>query len=190
MLILYRKKILTAMEYIKSDIEGVWLLRPRVFGDARGYFMETFSQADFDRNVAPVRFVQDNQSFSASRGVLRGMHFQKGDAAQAKLVRVVCGKVLDVVFDLRPDSPTRGRYAKFELSGENNHMLFVPRGLAHGFLVLEENTLFQYKCDNYYAPQAEGSFRWNDPVAAIDWGVDESEVILSEKDSKAPFLQL
>lgn len=174
------------MEYIKTGIEGPVIIEPRVFGDARGYFFESFSQRDFEAHVGPVSFVQDNESWSASRGVLRGMHFQKGDCAQAKLVRVARGRVLDVAVDIRPGSPTFGRFEKVELSAENKRMFFIPRGFAHGFLVLEDDTVFQYKCDNYYAPASEGSFRWDDPEVGIDWGVDPASVILSEKDSKAP----
>lgn len=174
------------MEYIKTGIEGPVIIEPRVFGDARGYFFESFSQRDFEAHVGPVSFVQDNESWSASRGVLRGMHFQKGDCAQAKLVRVARGRVLDVAVDIRPGSPTFGRFEKVELSAENKRMFFIPRGFAHGFLVLEDDTVFQYKCDNYYAPASEGSFRWDDPEVGIDWGVDPAMVILSEKDSKAP----
>ncbi len=174
------------MNYIKTEIEGPVIVEPKVFGDNRGYFFESFSLKDFEANVGSIAFVQDNESFSARRGVLRGMHFQKGNDAQAKLVRVVRGKVLDVAVDIRPGSPTYGRYVKVELSGDNKRMFFIPRGFAHGFLVLEDNTIFQYKCDNFYAPQSEGSFRWNDPKVGIDWGIDESEIILSDKDSKAP----
>lgn len=174
------------MEYIKTGIEGPVIIEPRVFGDARGYFFESFSQRDFEAHVGPVSFVQDNESWSASRGVLRGMHFQKGDCAQAKLVRVARGRVLDVAVDIRPGSPTFGRFEKVELSAENKRMFYIPRGFAHGFLVLEDDTVFQYKCDNYYAPASEGSFRWDDPEVGIDWGVDPASVILSEKDSKAP----
>ncbi|MBR6269311.1 MAG: dTDP-4-dehydrorhamnose 3,5-epimerase [Bacteroidales bacterium] len=174
------------MEYFKTDIDGPVIIEPRVFGDARGYFFESFSLRDFKANVGPVAFVQDNESWSARKGVLRGMHFQKGDDAQAKLVRVARGRVLDVAVDIRPGSPTLGRWVKVELSAENKRMFFIPRGFAHGFLVLEDDTVFQYKCDNYYAPQSEGSFRWDDPEVAIEWGVDPSEVFLSAKDSVAP----
>ena len=166
--------------------EGPVIIEPRVFGDSRGYFFESFSQRDFEAAVGPVAFVQDNESWSAKRGVLRGMHFQKGSDAQAKLVRVVRGRVLDVAVDIRPGSATLGSYVKVELSAENKRMLFIPRGFAHGFLVLEDDTVFQYKCDNYYAPQSEGSFRWDDPEVGIDWGVNPEELILSEKDSRAP----
>ncbi len=175
------------MNYIKTDIEGPWIIEPRVFGDNRGYFFESFSLRDFEAHVGPVAFVQDNESLSERRGVLRGLHFQKGDLAQAKLLRVVQGSVLDVAVDIRPGSPTFGRHVSVVLSGENKRQFFIPRGFAHGFLVLEDHTIFQYKCDNYYAPEAEGSYRWNDPAFAIDWGISPDEVILSEKDSQAPF---
>ncbi|MCQ2138695.1 MAG: dTDP-4-dehydrorhamnose 3,5-epimerase [Bacteroidales bacterium] len=174
------------MNYIKTDIDGPVIIEPKVFGDHRGYFFESFSLRDFEQNIGKVAFVQDNESFSAKKGVLRGMHFQKGDDAQAKLVRVVRGRVLDVAVDIRPGSATYGKYVKVELSGDNKRMFFIPRGFAHGFLVLEDDTIFQYKCDNFYAPASEGSFRWNDPQVGIDWGVDEASLILSEKDSKAP----
>ncbi|MBQ9398232.1 MAG: dTDP-4-dehydrorhamnose 3,5-epimerase [Bacteroidales bacterium] len=175
------------MNYIQTDIEGPLIVEPRVFGDHRGYFFESFSQRDFEEHVGPVTFVQDNESLSAKRGVLRGLHFQKGEAAQAKLLRVVRGSVLDVAVDIRPGSPTFGKYVSIVLSGENKRQFFIPRGFAHGFLVLEDDTIFQYKCDNFYAPEAEGSYRWNDPFFAVDWGISPEEVILSEKDAKAPF---
>ena len=175
------------MNYFKTDIEGVWIIEPRVFGDHRGYFFESFSLRDFEAHIGPVHFVQDNESLSERRGVLRGLHFQKGDAAQAKLLRVVQGSVLDVAVDIRPGSPTFGKYVSAVLSGENKRQFYIPRGMAHGFLVLEDHTLFQYKCDNFYAPEAEGSYRWNDPAFAIDWGISPDEVILSEKDARAPF---
>lgn len=174
------------MNYIKTDIDGPVIIEPKVFGDHRGYFFESFSLRDFEQNIGKVAFVQDNESFSAKKGVLRGMHFQKGDDAQAKLVRVVRGRVLDVAVDIRQGSTTYGKYVKVELSGENKRMFFIPRGFAHGFLVLEDDTVFQYKCDNFYAPASEGSFKWNDPQVGIDWGVDEASLILSDKDSKAP----
>lgn len=175
------------MNYIKTDIEGPLIVEPRVFGDHRGYFFESFSLRDFEAHVGPIAFVQDNESYSAKRGVLRGLHFQKGDLAQAKLLRVVRGSVLDVAVDIREGSPTLGRHVKTFLSGENKRQFYIPRGFAHGFLVLEDDTIFQYKCDNYYAPEAEGSYRWNDPFFAVDWGISPDEVILSEKDARAPF---
>ena len=175
------------MNYIQTEIDGPLIIEPRVFGDRRGYFFESFSMRDFAAHAGDIEFVQDNESFSAKRGVLRGLHFQKGDKAQAKLIRVVRGRVLDVAVDIRPGSPTFGKYVSVELSGENKRQFFIPRGFAHGFLVLEDDTVFVYKCDNYYAPEAEGSFRWNDPYFGIDWGVSPEEVILSDKDAKAPF---
>lgn len=174
------------MNYIQTDIEGPLIIEPKVFGDNRGYFFESFSLRDFEANVGPVNFVQDNESLSAKKGVLRGLHFQKGEAAQAKLLRVVQGSVLDVAVDIRPDSPTYGKSVCVVLSGENKRQFYIPRGFAHGFLVLEDNTLFQYKCDNFYEPEAEGSYAWNSPDLAIDWGISPDEVILSEKDKKAP----
>jgi dTDP-4-dehydrorhamnose 3,5-epimerase len=174
------------MNYLATEIEGPVIIEPKVFGDSRGYFFESFSLRDFEAHVGPVNFVQDNESLSAKKGVLRGLHFQKGEAAQAKLLRVVAGSVLDVAVDIRPDSPTYGKYVSVVLSGENKRQFFIPRGFAHGFLVLEDNTLFQYKCDNFYAPEAEGSYAWNSPDLAIDWGISPDEVILSEKDSRAP----
>ena len=177
------------MNYLKTDIEGPLIIEPKVFGDNRGYFFESFVQREFEAHAGPVQFVQDNESLSARRGVLRGLHFQKGEAAQAKLLRVVRGSVLDVAVDIRPGSPTFGRNVTVVLSGENKLQFFIPRGFAHGFLVLEDDTVFQYKCDNYYMPEAEGSYRWNDPFFAVDWGVSPDEVILSEKDARAPFFK-
>ncbi|MDE6778039.1 MAG: dTDP-4-dehydrorhamnose 3,5-epimerase, partial [Alistipes sp.] len=155
------------MEVIKTDIEGVVIIEPRVFGDERGYFFESYSQREFDEKVRPVRFVQDNESKSKF-GVLRGLHFQLGKHAQSKLVRVVEGTVLDVAVDIRRGSPTFGRYVAVELSAENHRQLFIPRGFAHGFSVLSPAAVFQYKCDNPYAPHAEGAIAWNDPAIGID----------------------
>lgn len=174
------------MEYLPTGLNGPVIIKPKVFGDSRGFFMETFSLRDFEAHVGPVHFVQDNESYSARRGVLRGMHFQKGDAAQAKLVRVSRGRVLDVAVDIRPGSPTYGRWVKVEISAEEKNMFYIPRGFAHGFLVLEDDTLFEYKCDNYYSPADEGSFRWDDPQVGIDWGIPAEELILSDKDKIAP----
>lgn len=174
------------MQYTSTPIEGPVIITPKIFGDSRGYFFESFSLKEFQENVADITFVQDNQSFSAKKGVLRGMHFQKGEAAQAKLVRVVSGRVLDVAVDIRKGSPTFGKHIAVELDGVSCKMLFIPRGFAHGFLVLEENTIFQYKCDNYYNAESEGSFAWNDPQVGIEWGISEEEVILSAKDAIAP----
>ena len=176
------------MDYQKTDIEGVFLLKPRVFGDARGYFVETWKQADFDEHVAPVTFIQDNESKS-SRGVLRGLHYQKGEWCQAKLVRVIKGRVLDVAVDIRKDSPTFGRHVMVELNDENKFQLFIPRGFAHGFLVLSDEAIFTYKVDNVYAPQAEAGIRWNDPALGINWPIDPAEVLTSEKDLRQPLLK-
>ena len=175
------------MNVIKTDIEGVVIVEPDVFGDDRGYFFESYSQARFDAAVRPVRFVQDNESKSRY-GVLRGLHFQRGRAAQSKLVRVVKGMVLDVAVDIRRGSPTFGRYVAVELSAENKRQLFVPRGFAHGFSVLSDEAVFQYKCDNPYAPESEGAVAWNDPAIGIDWRLPPDEVILSPKDSCHPLL--
>lgn len=176
------------MEYQKTDIEGVFLVKPRVFGDARGYFVETWKQADFDEHVGKVTFIQDNESKS-SHGVLRGLHYQKGEWSQAKLVRVIKGRVLDVAVDIRKNSPTFGKHVIAELSEENKLQLFIPRGFAHGFLVLSDEAIFTYKVDNVYAPQAEAGIRWNDPALGIEWPVDPTEVLTSEKDLKQPLLK-
>jgi len=175
------------MRVIKTKLEGVVIIEPQVFFDDRGYFFESFSQQRFNEQVAPITFVQDNESKS-SYGVLRGLHFQKPPFAQSKLVRVVKGKVLDVAVDLRKGSPTFGQYESVVLSEENKRQFFIPQGFAHGFAVLSEEAIFQYKCDNYYAPQSEGSVRWNDPTIAIDWQLPEKDIILSAKDEKAPLL--
>lgn len=170
------------MNYIKTEIPDVWILEPRVFEDARGYFMETWREEDFNRGIGhEVHFVQDNQSMS-SRGVLRGLHFQKGNDSQAKLVRVLQGCVVDVAVDLRKDSPTFGKYVMVELSAENKRQLFIPRGFAHGFQVLSDTAVFTYKVDNRYAPESECSIRYNDPVIGIEWPIQGDEVVLSEKD--------
>lgn len=176
------------MNVIKTDIDGLVIIEPRVFGDSRGYFFESFSERDFKREVADVDFVQDNESRSVY-GVVRGLHFQKPPHSQSKLVRVVKGRVLDVAVDLRKGSPTFGRHAAIELSEDNHRQVFIPRGFAHGFSVLSDEVVFQYKCDNYYAPQSEGAVAWNDPDLAIDWKVPDDEVILSEKDGKHPRLK-
>ena len=175
------------MHIIETDLEGVVILEPQVFGDRRGYFLESYSRRKFDEAVRPIRFVQDNESKS-SYGVLRGLHFQMPPHAQSKLVRVISGTVLDVAVDIRRGSPTFGRHVAVELSGENHRQLFIPRGFAHGFAVLSEEALFQYKCDNYYAPQSEGAVAWNDPRLGIDWRLDPADVLLSEKDSRHPRL--
>ena len=173
------------MEYFETEIKGVFIIEPKVFKDARGYFMEAWKQAEFNEHVGKVDFIQDNESKS-SFGVLRGLHFQKGAAAQAKLVRVIKGKVLDVAVDIRKSSPTFGKHVMVELSEENKRQFFIPRGFAHGFLVLSEEAIFTYKVDNPYAPQSEAGIRWNDPALAIQWPIDPQKVQTSEKDLKQP----
>lgn len=172
---------------INTDIEGVVIIEPKVFGDDRGYFFESWSQKDFDEQVRPVKFVQDNESKSRY-GVLRGLHFQKGKYSQSKLVRVVQGKVLDVAVDIRRGSPTFGKYVAVELSAEDHRQFFIPRGFAHGFVVLSDEAVFQYKCDNLYAPQEEGALAWNDPAIGIDWGIPADHVVLSAKDKEHPYI--
>ena len=171
------------MNYIKTEIPDVWVCEPKVFADARGYFMETWRATDFNEHIGhEVNFVQDNQSMS-SRGVLRGLHFQKGEFSQAKLVRVLQGTVVDVAVDLRKTSPTFGKYVMVELSAENKRQLFIPRGFAHGFQVLSDTAVFTYKVDNIYAPQAECSIRYDDPKIGIAWPItNPQELLLSEKD--------
>ena len=176
------------MEVIQTAIPGVVIIEPRVFKDARGYFFESFSQRDFDAQVREVRFVQDNESKS-SFGVLRGLHFQKPPHAQSKLVRVVKGAVLDVAVDVRRGSPTFGQHVAVELSAENHRQFFIPRGFAHGFVVLTDEVVFQYKCDNFYAPQYEGAIAWDDPYLGIDWRVSSEDVLLSDKDRCHPRLK-
>ncbi|MBR7004810.1 MAG: dTDP-4-dehydrorhamnose 3,5-epimerase [Bacteroidales bacterium] len=175
------------MRVIETGIEGVVILEPRVFEDSRGYFFESFNQEEFEIVVGQVNFVQDNESKS-SYGVVRGLHFQKGEYAQAKLVRVVKGSVLDVAVDIREGSPTFGKHVAVELTGENHLQLFLPRGMAHGFSVLSEEAVFQYKCDNFYCPSAEGAIAWDDPDIGIDWRIPRDKVILSAKDSNHPRL--
>lgn len=170
------------MEYIMTEIEGVWIMEPQVFGDSRGYFMEVFKQLDFERHIGKVDFIQDNESKS-SYGVLRGLHYQRGEQSQAKLVRVIKGRVLDVAVDLRKSSPTFGRHVMVELSEENKRQLFIPRGFAHGFLVLSDEAIFTYKVDNVYAPQSECSIRFDDPTLAIQWPIDREQMLLSPKDT-------
>lgn len=176
------------MDYIKTEIEGVYIIEPRVFNDARGYFMEAWKQQEFNEHIGKVDFIQDNESKS-SFGVLRGLHYQKCDLSQSKLVRVIKGKVLDVAVDIRKSSPTFGRHVMVELSEENKRQFFIPRGFAHGFLVLSEEAIFTYKVDNPYAPQAEAGIRWNDPDLAIEWPIDFSKVQTSEKDLKQPLFK-
>ena len=176
------------MNYIQTEINGVWLIEPRVFSDQRGYFMEAFKEDEFKANVGDVHFVQDNESQS-SFGVLRGLHYQKGEYSQAKLVRVIKGKVLDVAVDLRKSSPTFGKYVSVELSDENKRQFFIPRGFAHGFLVLSEEATFTYKVDNTYAPQYEASIQYNDETIGIDWPIAQDQMILSDKYGKAVSLK-
>ena len=169
------------MEVIKTNIDGVVIIEPRIFRDERGYFFESFSQRDFQEKVCQTIFVQDNESKS-SYGVLRGLHFQKPPYAQSKLVRVIKGAVLDVAVDIRKGSPTFGQHVAVELTGENHRQFFIPRGFAHGFSVLTDEVIFQYKCDNFYAPESEGALAWDDPDLGIDWRIPADRVLLSEKD--------
>ena len=169
------------MNYIQTEIDGVWLIEPKVFFDERGYFMEAFKKEEFEAKIGPVDFVQDNESKS-SFGVLRGLHYQKGEYSQAKLVRVLKGKVLDVAVDLRRSSPTFGKHVSALLSEENKRQFFIPRGFAHGFAVLSEEAVFTYKVDNKYAPQAEASILYNDETLGIDWPLADSQMVLSAKD--------
>lgn len=174
------------MKFTKTSIEGLVIIDPTVFGDNRGYFLESYNEKEFKEVIGKVSFVQDNESKS-SKGVLRGLHFQKPPFAQAKLVRCIEGKVLDVVVDIRKNSKTYGQYFTTELSGENKKQVFIPRGFAHGFLVLSESAIFAYKVDNTYAPEYDAGIRWNDPIVNIQWGLSESEVLVSKKDAQLPF---
>ena len=175
------------MEYVKTDIEGVYVIAPKVFEDSRGYFFEAFKSEEFKNNIGDVNFIQDNESKS-SRGVLRGLHYQKGEYSQAKLVRVIKGRVLDVAVDLRKSSPTFGRHVMVELSDENKKQFFIPRGFAHGFLVLSDEAIFTYKVDNVYAPLHEASIRFDDADLGIDWPMNPNEILTSKKDLEAlPF---
>ena len=176
------------MDYIKTDINGVYVIKPRIFNDDRGYFFEAWKKAEFEEHIGPVDFIQDNESKSG-KGVLRGLHYQKGEWSQAKLVRVIKGRVLDVAVDIRKSSPTYGKYVAVELSDENKWQFFIPRGFAHGFLVLSDEAVFTYKVDNVYAPQAEAGIRWNDPDLGNDWPIEPADVLTSEKDLKQPFLR-
>lgn len=173
------------MNVIQTSIPGLLIIEPRVFADSRGYFFESFNLREFREKVGDIDFVQDNESKS-SYGVLRGLHFQKDPFAQAKLVRVVKGCVLDVAVDIREGSPTYGEHYSVELSEENHLQFFIPRGFAHGFSVLSEEVIFQYKCDNFYHPESEGAIAWDDPDLAIDWHVPADKIILSEKDKHHP----
>lgn len=176
------------MNIIQTSIEGVVIVEPRLFRDARGYFFESFSARDFSEKVRAVNFVQDNESRSTC-GVLRGLHFQRPPHAQSKLVRCVRGAVLDVAVDIRRGSPTYGRHVAVELTGDNHLQLFIPRGFAHGFAVLSAEAVFQYKCDNYYAPEADGGISIRDASLGIDWRIPEEKIILSEKDTRHPLLR-
>lgn len=175
------------MEVIKTAIPGVFVIEPKIFGDDRGYFFESFNERDFTQAVGEIKFVQDNESKSRY-GVVRGLHFQKPPFAQSKLVRVIVGSVLDIAVDIRKGSPTFGKHVAVELTAENHLQFFMPKGIAHGFAVLSQEAVFQYKCDNFYAPQSEGAIAWNDPALAIDWHIPANEVILSEKDKHHPLL--
>ena len=170
------------IQAIPTAIPGVLILEPRVFGDERGYFLESWNQRDFEAAIGrPIHFVQDNESKS-HYGVLRGLHYQKGRFSQSKLVRVVSGRVLDIAVDIRVGSPTFGQHVACELSGENHRQFFIPRGFAHGFAVLSPEAVFQYKCDRFYNPAEESAIAWNDPSLGIDWQVPETDILLSEKD--------
>lgn len=175
------------MEVIKTAIEGVYIIEPKVFGDARGYFFESFSEREFKEKVGDIHFVQDNESMS-KRGVMRGLHFQRPPFAQSKLVRCVKGKVLDVVVDIRKGSPTYGQHMAVLLTEDNHRQFFIPQGFAHGFAVLSESAVFQYKCDNFYHPEADGGISILDESLGIDWGLTMEEALLSEKDTKHPKL--
>lgn len=172
------------MDYIQTEIDGVWIIEPRAFSDDRGYFMEAFKKEEFEAHIGRVDFIQDNESKSFF-GVLRGLHYQQGECSQAKLVRVIKGEVLDIAVDLRQSSPTFGKHIAVRLSEENKRQFFIPRGFAHGFLVLSEEAIFTYKVDNKYAPQSEASILYNDEKLGIEWPVPESQLLLSEKDRLA-----
>ena len=176
------------MNIIKTEIDGVVIIEPRLFKDDRGYFFESYSEKDFNAQVREIKFVQDNESKS-SYGVLRGLHFQKSPYAQSKLVRVIKGAVLDVAVDIRKGSPTFGKHVAVELTEDNHRQFFIPRGFAHGFSVLTPEVIFQYKCDNFYAPQSEGALAWDDPDLGIDWRIPSDKIILSEKDRHHPRLK-
>jgi dTDP-4-dehydrorhamnose 3,5-epimerase len=175
------------MTFIETDIQGVWIIEPKVFGDSRGYFMESYKESEFRKHIGEINFIQDNESCS-TKGVLRGLHYQAEPYAQAKLVRVIQGTVLDVAVDIRKDSRTFGKYVAVELSGENKRQLFIPKGFAHGFYVKSETAVFTYKVDNLYAPDYERSIRFDDPDISVDWQI-EGEIIVSEKDKQAKQLK-
>lgn len=177
------------MNFIPTKLSGCFILEPKIINDSRGYFMESFNEQTFQKGIGqPTHFVQDNQSFS-TRGVLRGLHYQCGEHAQAKLVRVLQGEVLDVAVDIRPESETYGQYVAEILSAENQRQLFIPRGFAHGFLVVSETATFFYKCDNFYNKESEGGIMYNDPALDIDWNFPENELLISEKDTTLPNLE-
>ena len=174
------------MKFVNTPIEGLVIIEPTLFGDDRGYFLESYNKKEFEKAIGEISFVQDNESKS-SKGVLRGLHFQKPPYAQAKLVRCIEGKVLDVAVDIREGSETFGQHVTVELTGENKKQVFIPRGFAHGFLVLSESAIFAYKVDNSYAPAHDAGICWDEPTLNIQWGVNQSEVLVSEKDAKLPF---
>ena len=176
------------MDFIATELEGCYIIEPKVFADDRGYFMESFNENTFQKGTeTSTHFVQDNQSFS-SKGVLRGLHYQAGEHAQAKLIRVLSGEVLDIAVDIRPNSKTYGKHVSIVLSGENQKQLFIPKGFAHGFLVLSKTATFFYKCDNFYNKESEGGIIYNDPTLNINWGFLEKELLISEKDKVQPTL--
>lgn len=176
------------MEIIKTNIDGVLILKPKVYYDQRGYFLESFSEKEFISKIGDIHFVQDNESRSV-RNVIRGLHFQRPPFSQSKLIRVVKGRVLDVAVDIRRGSPTFGKHVAVELSDENHLQVFIPRGFAHGFAVLSDEAVFQYKCDAFYAPESEGAIAWDDPDLGIDWKIPHEDAILSPKDQKTPHLK-
>lgn len=176
------------MEVLTTDIEGVYIIKPRVFGDARGYFFESYSKREFEEKVGKIDFVQDNESMS-KKGVMRGLHFQRPPYAQSKLVRCVKGSVLDVAVDIRKGSPTYGKHVAVELTEDNHLQFFIPKGFAHGFVVLSDVAVFQYKCDNFYHPEADGGISILDDSLGIDWKISTQNAILSEKDTKHPLLK-
>lgn len=176
------------MEVVTTDIEGVYIIKPRVFGDARGYFFESYSKREFEEKVGKIDFVQDNESMS-KKGVMRGLHFQRPPFSQSKLVRCVKGSVLDVAVDIRKGSPTYGKHVAVELTEDNHLQFFIPKGFAHGFVVLSDVAVFQYKCDNFYHPEADGGISILDDSLGIDWKISTQNAILSEKDTKHPLLK-
>lgn len=177
------------MKFTETEISGAYILEPKIFGDSRGYFYESYSQRDFDEAIGHhIEFVQDNQSYS-HYGVLRGLHFQKPPYSQSKLVRVIQGRVVDVAVDIRKGSPTYGKHIAVELTGENHRQFFIPKGFAHGFVVLSDTALFQYKCDEFYHPESEGAIMWNDPELGIEWPIKAEDIELSAKDELNPFLK-